>query len=67
MNPALIEQSARGMIRNFGAEAGEQARAIAGRYARAQDSEGCGIWTAIAEAVTQLTTAAKKPDRVPQS
>lgn len=63
MDASQIENSARGMIKNFGAEAAAHAERQAQRYARRHDQAGAATWKAIALAVNRLTveTRPKKP------
>lgn len=54
MDAGQIENSARGMIKNFGADALMNSEKQAQRYARCHDQVGAATWRAIALAVSRI-------------
>lgn len=53
-DPAFVEQSALGLLRNFGDEAAAKAEALAHKYAAKSHGEAAELWAAIAKAIRKL-------------
>jgi len=52
--PAFAEQSARGMLRNFGPDAVARAEALAERYSQQNYPAAAELWAAIARDIRRL-------------
>jgi hypothetical protein len=53
-DPAFLEQSAQGLLRNFGDEAAAKAEALARKYAIKSHADAAELWTAIARTIRKL-------------
>ena len=59
--PPDADASARGLIKNFGAQAAREAQLRATQYAAKSDGEAQRTWLAIAAAIRMLTSQEKAP------
>ncbi len=60
MNQTNIQQSAEGMMRNFGADAWDHAEKVAVRIGK-RDPDGAELWKAIADTIKHLEKAPASP------
>jgi hypothetical protein len=53
-DPAFVEQSAMGLLRNFGDEAAAKAEALSRKYEARNHADAKELWASIAKAIRKL-------------